>query len=148
MPAPRPDAMPPAQSHRGLATAAAHGAVAPAAQQLASAMKDINQSTFEARRQLLKDADMSLKENREALRDIQREARELRGEAHERFMAAVDEVKASDAALKKSLKEARNTDAAGWQHSRDKVAAAYQKYLEAMARLEAARAKPTPQPRG
>lgn len=111
-------------------------------------MKDINQSTFEARRQLLRDADMSLKENREALRDIQREARELRGEAHERFMAAVDEVKASDAALKKSLKEARNTDAAGWQHSREKVAAAYQNYLEAMARLEAARAKPAPQPKG
>lgn len=111
-------------------------------------MKDINQSAFEARRQLLRDADMSLKENREALRDIQREARELRGEAHERFLAAVDEVKAGDAALKKVLKEARNTDAAGWQHSREKVAAAYRKYLEAMGRLEAARARPAPQPKG
>ena len=135
----RPSSAPPAQAQLGLNTAADHGAASPAALQLAASMKDINQTSFAARAQLLESADMSLKVNRDALKKIQDDARDLRGEAREKFQAALDDVKAKNAELESSVKAARNTDAVGWQESREKVAVSYQHYLDAQARLEVAR---------
>lgn len=147
-PATHPATTPPAQAQHGADTAAAHGAASPAALQLAASMKDINQTSFDARMQLLKNADMSVKENRDALKKIQSDARDLRGEAREKFKAALDDVKAKDAELESSVAEARDTDAAGWQKAREKVAAAYQHHLEAQARLDAARKNGDNPPQG
>lgn len=146
-PASRPATTPPSQAQHGSDTAAQHGA-APAARQLADTMKSINQSSFDARMQLLKTADMSLKENRDALKKIQSDARKLRADARETFKAALDEVKTKDAELADSIKEARHTDAAGWEKSREKLAAAHQHYQDAMARLETARKNGETPPKG
>lgn len=111
-----------------------HSAAAPA-QQLAADMKAINQTAFNDRKALLKDADMSLAANRDALKKIQSDARTMRADAREKFQAALADVKARDDDLTAAIKEAQNSDAPGWDKAREKLAAAHQHYLDAMARL-------------
>jgi hypothetical protein len=146
-PAPaRPDATRPELPARGGMDAAASRAAPAAVAGLGLAMtqQQINQTAFEARRELLQSADMSLAENREALRAIQSEARTLRGEARTEFRQALGEFRASDRDLQRSIRAANRADAEGWATAQERMAAARQRYAEAMARLEAARGSPLP----
>jgi hypothetical protein len=109
---------------------------------MAVTQQQINQTAFEARRELLQTADMSLLENREALRAIQTEARSLRGEARTEFRQALSELRASDRDMQRSITAANRADADGWSKAQERMEAARQRYAEAMARLESARRGP------
>ena len=136
-PTARPSQIRPQQAEKGLDTAAERGSAAPAAQDLATTMKQINQTSFEARRDLLSNMDMSEEANRAALKKIQRDARDLRGEARLEFKAALEEVKQRKDELAQAKKAARHADAQAWEKARGALTAASQNYLDAMARLEA-----------
>ena len=141
-PARNPDvARPSTPDNRGVDTAGEHGAAAPAARNLADTMHSINQTSFEARKRVLSDFDMSLSSSRDELRKIQSDARTLRGTARDEFQAALDELKASRADLDKSLKAAKRSDSASWAQKRGELGEAFQHYNDAMSRLRA-RAKP------
>lgn len=107
-------------------------------------MKQINQTSFEARRDLLSNMDMSEEANREALRKIQSDARNLRGEARAEFKTALDDVKQRQQELDEAKKGAEHADAQAWEKARGALTAASQNYLDAMARLEARKAGTPP----
>jgi chemotaxis protein histidine kinase CheA len=127
----------PEHADKGPATAMERGSAAPAAQDLATTMRQINQTSFEARRELLKNMDMSEEASRDALKKMQSDARNLRGEAQLEFKAAMEEVKQRKDELAQAKKAARHADAQAWEKARGALTAASQNYLEAMARLEA-----------
>jgi len=133
----RPSQVRPPQADKGLATATERGSAAPAAQELATTMRQINQTSFDARRELLKNMDMSEEASRDALKKIQSDARNLRGEARLEFNTALEEVKQRKDELAQAKKAARHADAQAWGKARGALTAASQNYLDAMARLEA-----------
>lgn len=136
----RPSQARPSQADKGLATATERGSAAPAAQDLATTMRRINQTSFESRRELLKNMDMSEEASRDALKKIQSDARELRGDARLEFNTALEEVKQRRGELNKAKKAASHADAQAWEKARGALTAASQNYLDAMARLEAKKA--------
>src|SRR5258708_328029 len=140
----RPSPTRPEQADRGLSTASEHSSAALAAQDLATTMKQINQTSFEARRELLKNMDMSEEASGDALRKIQSDARELRGEARTEFKTALEEVKQRKEELDKAKKAASHADAQAWEKARAALTAASQNYLDAVARLEARKAGTPP----
>jgi len=141
-PARTPDVSRPTMpDNRGIDTAGEHGAAAPAALKLADTMHSINQTSFEARKQLLSDVDMSLSSSRDELRKIQSDARALRGTARDEFRAALDEVKAGRTEVDESVAAAKKSDAASWAEKRGRLNDALQHYSDAMNRLRA-RTKP------
>jgi hypothetical protein len=116
----------------------AERSAAPAAQDYTARLHEINQTAFSDRRQLLDNADMSLKSNRDALKQIQTTAKESRADARGDFKAALNDVKARENELEAALKESRKADEAGWNARRDALAKAYQNHADAMARLQTA----------
>lgn len=136
-PANRPSSTPPAQADKGMTAAPGHDSAAPAAQNLSASMKEINQTSFEARKDLLKNLDMSDEASRDALKKIQSDARDLRGDARTEFKTALDEVKQRKGEVDTARKAANRADAQAWEKAREALGAAYQNYADAMARLEA-----------
>ncbi len=107
-------------------------------------MKQINRTSFEARRELLKNMDMSEEASRDALKKIQSDARALRGDARIEFKTALEEVKQRKDELDQAKKAANHADAQAWEKARGALTAASQNYLDAMARLEARKAGTPP----
>ena len=93
--------------------------------------------SFEARKDLLKNLDMSDEASRDALKKIQSDARDLRGDARTEFKTALDEVKQRKGEVDTARKAANRADAQAWEKAREALGAAYQNYADAMARLEA-----------
>lgn len=115
-----------------------------AAQDFAGTMKSINESSFEQRRDIVRNLDMSLETSRAQLRKVQSDAKALRGEARDQFKAALAETKAREKELRTSMKAAQNASPTAWDKAHDDLAAAYQRYNDALRRA-ADRAKvPTP----
>ena len=134
-PAERPDK---AAVDRPAAPAAAPG------QQLANSMKDINQTAFAQRRELLNSVDMRLESSRDALKKIQTDAKASRADARADFKAALDEVKTRETELTAAAKAARDANEAGWEANRSALARAHQAHADALARLNALATPPTP----
>ena len=107
-------------------------------------MKQINRTSFEARRELLKNMDMSEEASRDALKKIQSEARDLRGDARIEFKTALEEVKQRKHELDQARKAASHADAQAWEKAREALTGASQNYLDAMTRLEARKAGTPP----
>ena len=110
---------------------------APAAQDYAAGLHDINQTAFNDRRQLVDSVDMSLKSSHDALKQIQATAKASRMDAHSDFKAALHDVKAREKELDSAAKAMKKADEANWAARRDALANAYQNHADAMARLEA-----------
>lgn len=100
-------------------------------------MHEINQTAFAQRRQLMSSVDMKLKSSRDALRQIQENARNLREDARSEFKRALGDVKAREREVDGSLKATRRSTEATWPNDREILARAYRSHAEAMARLEA-----------
>ena len=118
---------------------------APAAQQLASSMHDINQTAFNERHQLLDSVDMRLKSSRDAMRQIQSNARDARADARADFKASLDEVKLRDNELEAAVKASRDANETNWEARRTALAQANERFSKAMTRLEAV-SPPLPKP--
>jgi len=100
-------------------------------------MHDINQTAFNERRELVGSVDMRLKSSHEALRQIQTNAKDLRGSAHAEFMASLDTVKAREVDLHAAVKASQEADAGNWEIRRAAVARADRDYADAVAHLQA-----------
>jgi len=118
---------------------------APAAQQLASSMHDINQTAFAERRQLLDSVDMRLKSSPHAMKQIQSQAQDARADARGDFKASLDEVKQRDRDLQAAIRASRDADEANWEARRSDLARANDRFNEAMTRLRAV-SPPLPKP--
>ncbi len=105
--------------------------------QLAATMHSINQTTFDARTQLVHSVDMRLKSSRHELHELQANARDLRADAREKFRTDLRQLKARNAELKAAIKGTKDADDSAWTTRREALATAYQHYAEAMADLEA-----------
>jgi hypothetical protein len=130
------DALPPGAEHgKGVgkgersASGAAHG--------LANSMHEINQTAFAQRRELHDTLDMRLKSSREALKQIQTNAKAARVDARADFKAALGEVKTREGELTNALKASRKATEANWDPNRQALARAYQNHADALAKLEA-----------
>jgi hypothetical protein len=110
------------------ASSAAHG--------LATSMHEINQTAFAQRRELHNTLDMRLKSSRDALKQIQSEAKAARVDARSDFKAALDDVKVREKDLGDALKASNKATEANWNTNRDALARAYQAHADAMTRLE------------
>lgn len=111
---------------------------APAAQDYTARLHQINETAFNDRKQLLDTVDMSVKSNRDALKQIQATAKASRADARGDFKAALNDVKAREKELDSALKAVRKAEETGWNARRDALAKAYQAHADAMARLQAA----------
>lgn len=109
---------------------------APAAQGLASSMHSINQTAFAQRRELHQSLDMSLKSSRDALKQIQADAKKQRIDARADFKAALADVKAREKDLNDQMKVSRKASEANWEPARDGVAKAWQAHADALGRLD------------
>lgn len=118
------------------ASAAAHG--------LASSMHDINRTAFAQRRELHDSLDMRLKSSRDALKQIQANAKNARADARTDFKAALDQVKSRENELSKALKASRKANEANWESNRQALARAYQNHADALTKLEALPNLPRP----
>ncbi len=147
MPAPRadkPDKPEKPERRNDDKPANASRSAAPAARELSSSMRDINQTAFSARRELMADVDMRLKSNREALKQIQNDAKASRIDARADFKAALDTVKTREKDLDAALKRTRKADEKNWDVSRGELSRAHQAHADALARLRALPKPPTP----
>lgn len=90
-----------------------------------------------AREQLFTDIDTRLAASATALRGFRDSTREMSAANRDQFEAAADDLKAKEKALKKSLNVARKADAQNWQAARAQLAADYEAYAAAAARLDA-----------
>ena len=118
------------------ASGAAHG--------LANSMHEINRTAFAQRRELHDSLDMRLKSSRDALKQIQTNARNARVEARADFKSALDNVKARENELTNALKASRKATEANWEPNRQVLARAYQNHADALAKLEAIPRPPLP----
>lgn len=90
-----------------------------------------------ARDQLIADIETRLDASQTALRGFRSSTREMSAESRDQFEAAADDLKAKEKALKKSLKAARKADAQEWNNARTQLAADYEAYAAAAARIDA-----------
>jgi hypothetical protein len=72
------------------------------------------------------------------LSDINRQARELRGDARTQYKAAADNVRDAEKALKRSLNDARKATNENWSEVQARLASDYEAYASAIARAHAA----------
>jgi hypothetical protein len=72
------------------------------------------------------------------LSDINRQARELRGDARTQYKAAADNVRDAEKALKRSLNDARKATNDNWSEVQARLASDYEAYASAVARAHAA----------
>lgn len=109
----------------------------PAAQELSGSMHEINQTAFAQRKELLQSVDMRLKSSRDALKQIQANAKDLRGAARDEFKASLDAVKARERDLEGALKTTRKSTEASWEKDRGVLDRTYRDFNDAVGRLEA-----------
>lgn len=119
-------------------------AAKPAAQELAGAMHEINQTAFAQRKQLHETLDMRLKSSREALKQVQADAKDLRGAARDEFKASLDAVKTRERELDRALKATRKSTEASWERDRGALDRAYRNFHDAVTKLEALPRPPRP----
>ena len=118
----------------------------PAAQELAGSMHDINQTAFAQRQQLHDTLDMRLKSSRDALKQIQSNAKDLRGDARDQFKASLEVAKAHEKDLNEALKRVHKSNEASWEKDRSALNQAYQNFADSMARLESKVPRPPTPP--
>jgi hypothetical protein len=122
---------------RGLAVANTVSGGAAASLNVPDVVHQIHDTSFAGREAVTKDVDAKIDATSHTLSDLRHSARELKGDARDRFNAAYDDVRAKEKALKSSLKEARKATEANWAEAQAKLASDYDAYAQAVASAEA-----------
>jgi hypothetical protein len=97
----------------------------------------IRSATFENRDEVISDLDSRVRSSRTAMAEFRRTESEMSTEGRAQFQSAADDVRAKEKALEKSLKAARHASAAEWDTARAQLAADYDAYAAALARVDA-----------
>ncbi len=100
----------------------------------------IRSATFTTREQLTTDVDQRMDAGAKAMVEFKERAKLLDASAQAEFKVAVKDADARAKQLKKSAKSARKGSEETWGKDRDSLAADYEAYASAMARVEAATA--------
>ena len=98
----------------------------------------IRSMTISSRDQMLADIEARVKTSDQAIASLRGTTSQMSADGRTQFNAASDEVKEKAKALKKSLTEARNATDAQWEAKRAQLAADYEAYAAAVARIDAA----------
>jgi hypothetical protein len=98
----------------------------------------IRSMTMSSRDQMLADIETRVKTSDKAIATLHSTTSQMSADGRTQFTSATDEVKAKAKALKKSLKDARNATDAQWDAARAQLAADYEAYAAAVARIDAA----------
>lgn len=102
----------------------------------------IRAASFSTREQVIADIETRLKASDEAMGTFRSSAAQMSADGRRTFKAADDEVKDKAAALKKSLRAARKATDAQWDSARAQLAADYEAYGAALARVDVAAGVP------
>lgn len=97
----------------------------------------IRAGMHEGRDTLMADIETRVNAGDAAVSAMRRTERDMSAEGRAAFKAADDEVKARAKALWKSIRAAKNASAAEWDAARAQLAADYEAYATAMARIDA-----------
>jgi hypothetical protein len=96
----------------------------------------IQSSSYANRSQLVADIEQRLDSHKELLKAAKKDGKRLEGQAKNDFKASWDEVEAREKDLKHSLRQARNASADQWDSARSQLAANFQAFEAAAARVE------------
>jgi hypothetical protein len=102
----------------------------------------IRSTMFASRDAVLRDIDARLSSSEHAMSSLRGTTSQMSAEGRQSFDAAHDEVKARAKALKKSIKTARHASEAEWESARAQLAADYEAYAAALARVDTAAGLP------
>jgi hypothetical protein len=98
----------------------------------------IRSMTIDSRNQMFTDIETRVKNSEHAMASLRSTTSQMSAEGRQQFTAASDEVKEKAKALRKSLKDARRATDAQWDSTRAQLAADYEAYAAAVARVDAA----------
>lgn len=98
----------------------------------------IRTMTFASRDQMLADIEARVKNSERAVNSLRGTTNQMSATGRQQFTAASDEVKQKARALRKTLKDARKASDAQWDSIRMQLAADYEAYAAAVARIDAA----------
>lgn len=90
------------------------------------------------REQLFTDVESRLKSGASSLQALRNSTRNVGAAAREQFDDAADDLRDKEKALRKSLKAARKAKADNWESAREQLAADYEAYAAAAARVDSA----------
>jgi hypothetical protein len=101
-------------------------------------MRDINATAFDARKSVVSEVSDRIDAGKKMISSLKTKAESLDNDARTKFNTALDDAKAKEKILKRSLKEARNaSNADAWSVAQATLAADYQAYATAVAELSA-----------
>ncbi len=98
----------------------------------------IRSTPISSRETVIADIDARLKTSDNAMESMRNSAAQMSAEGRRTFKTADDDVKEKAHALKKSLNAARKASQSEWDNAREKLAADYEAYGAALARVDAA----------
>lgn len=102
----------------------------------------IRAASFSTREQVIADIEARMKTSDAAMGTFRSSAAQMSADGRRTFKAADDEVKDKAAALKKSIRAARKASDAQWDSARAQLAADYEAYGAALARVDVAAGVP------
>lgn len=108
-----------------------------AALQTDSTLASIRSHEAASRDPLFAQIDAQLDASKRALGDFRRSASEMSAGNRDQFKSAEKDLKAKESALRESLRAARRADAQEWPQARSRLAADYEAYAAAAARIDA-----------
>ena len=108
--------------------------------------RSIRDTTVATRDQLMTDIESRITASENAVSAINKTTREMSAAGREQFRAASDDVKEKAKALKKSMQAARKASGPEWESARTQLAADYDAYVAALARIDTASAAAPVQP--
>ena len=97
----------------------------------------IRSSMLSSRDPLLADIETRMSTSEKALASMRSSTNQMSAEGRQQFTVASDDVKEKSKALKKSIKEARKASDQNWETARAQLAADYEAYAAALARVDA-----------
>lgn len=96
----------------------------------------VRMATHASRDQIVADVETRMKASESALASMRSSASAMSAEGRRAFDAAADDAKARAAALRKSIDAARRASASEWENARAQLAADYDAYAAALARVD------------
>ncbi len=101
-------------------------------------IRDIRSTTFDTRKSLLNEVSDRIDAGNELVSSLKRDPRAVNADTRTEFNSALNDVKAKEKILKRSLKEAGNaSNADAWMVAQPTLAADYEAYATAVAALNA-----------
>jgi hypothetical protein len=98
----------------------------------------IQSASFESRDELIDNLRVRIRQSNDTMSEFRRSRSEMSAEGRSQFDASADEVKSAEKTLDKSIRKAERASSADWEQARAQLAADYQAYAAALARVDAA----------